>query len=133
MKADVHTEATMVGVLENFCAALEARDAEAVTRLFAPDQDIAIVTSEEALLRGPDELRAFLQAYVGGPTTYAWTWDRREVSAAGAAAWLVAEGTETAATEDDEEKHPYRMTLVCERRDDRWLLVQVHGSSPHPG
>ena len=133
MKTDAHTEAALAGVLESFCAAFEARDAEAVARLFAPDQDIVIVTSEEALLRGPDELRAFLQAYVGGSTTYAWTWDRREVSAAGAVAWLVAEGTETAATEDSEEKHPYRMTLVCERRDDRWLLVQIHGSSPHPG
>jgi hypothetical protein len=48
-------------------------------------------------------------------------------------AWLLAEGTETAATGHSEEKHPYRMTLVCERRDDRWILVQIHGSSPHGG
>ncbi|MET0729782.1 MAG: hypothetical protein ABWZ03_01195 [Solirubrobacterales bacterium] len=26
--------------------------------------------------------------------------------------------------------HPYRMTMVLEHRDDRWLLTQVHGSSP---
>ncbi len=133
MTTDAHTEDALVGALESFCSAFEARDPEAVTRLFAPDPDIVVVTSEEALLRGPDELRAFLRAYVRGPTTYSWTWDSREVSSAGAVAWLLAEGTETAATEDGEENHPYRMTLVCERRDDRWLLVQIHGSSPHPG
>jgi hypothetical protein len=32
-----------------------------------------------------------------------------------------------------EEKHPYRMSMVCEKREGRWLLVQVHGSSPHQG
>jgi len=132
-RPDAQTAAALVGVLESFCSAFKARDADAVIRLFAPDPNIVVVTSEEALLRGPDDLRAFLRAYVRGPTTYSWTWDRREVCTAGAVAWLVAEGTETAATEDGERKHPYRMTLVCERRDDRWLLMQIHGSSPHPG
>ena len=42
-------------------------------------------------------------------------------------------GTETATTEGREEKHPYRMSVVCEKRDGRWLLSQIHGSSPHHG
>lgn len=133
MKADAQTEAAMVGMLESFCSAFQARDAEAVMRLFAPDPDVVVVTSEQSLLRGPDELQAFLRAYVDGPATYSWIWDRREVSTADAVAWLMAEGTETAATQDGEQKHPYRMTIVCEKRDEQWLLVQVHGSSPQHG
>jgi uncharacterized protein (TIGR02246 family) len=133
MKADARTEAAMVGVLESFCSAFQARDAEAVMRLFAPDPDLVVVTSEEPLLRGPDQLQAFLRSYVLGPTTYSWTWDRLEVSTDDAVAWLLAEGTETAVTQGGEHKHPYRMTMVCEKRDKRWLLVQVHGSSPHDG
>ena len=101
--------------------------------LLAPDADVAIVTSEESLLRGGEQIRAFLERYVQGTTTYSWTWERRDVSAAGAVAWLLAEGTEIAATEDREEKHPYRMSMVCEKRDARWLLLQVHGSSPQHG
>jgi uncharacterized protein (TIGR02246 family) len=131
MKADAETEAAVTDVLERFCASFAARDAERVIELFAPDADIVAVTSEEALLRGPDELRAFLQRYVHGPTTYSWEWDRSDVSTAGRVAWLLAEGTETAATEAGETKHAYRMTIVCEKRGDRWLLAQVHGSSPH--
>ena len=133
MNADAHTEAAMVAMLDSFCSAFQARDAEAVMRLFAPDPDVVVVTSEESLLRGPDELQDFLRAYAQGPTAYSWVWDRLEVSTADAVAWLLAEGTETAATQDGEQKHRYRMTVVCEKRDEQWLLVQVHGSSPQHG
>jgi uncharacterized protein (TIGR02246 family) len=133
MNADAQTEAAMVGMLDSFCSAFQARDAEAVMPLFAPDPDVVVVTSEESILRGPDELQDFLRAYAQGPTTYSWIWDRLEVSTADAVAWLLAEGTETAATQDAEQKHPYRMTMVCEKRDEQWLLVQVHGSSPQHG
>jgi SnoaL-like domain len=43
------------------------------------------------------------------------------------------EGMESVAQGDREQKHPYRMSMVCEKRDGRWLLAQVHGSSPHHG
>ena len=121
----------MAGMLDSFCSAFQARDTEAVIRLFAPDPDVVVVTSEESLLRGPDELQAFLRAYVQGPTTYSWTWGRLGVSTADAVGWILAEGTETAATQAGEQKHPYRMTMVCEKRDEQWLLLQVHGSSPN--
>ena len=131
MKPDARMEAEVISVLERFCSALAERDAQAVMRLFAPDPDLAVVTSEDPLLRGPGELRAFLEQYVNGATTYSWQWDRHDVSAAGSLAWLLVEGTETAATGSAAEQHRYRMTMVLERRDERWLLMQVHGSSPH--
>ncbi len=131
MKPDAASERELIDVLERFCSAFAERDAGAVMRLFAPDPDVVVVTSEEPLLRGPHELRAFLEHYVTGPTTYSWRWDRHDVSAAGSAAWILAEGTETAATGSAAEQHRYRMTMVLERRDQRWLLMQVHGSSPH--
>jgi uncharacterized protein (TIGR02246 family) len=133
LKADAQTEAAALALLERFCSGFAARDAEALIDLFAPEDDVVAVSSEEALLRGPDELRAFFQRYARRATTYSWTWDRHDVSAAGDVAWLLAEGTEKAAMEGREEHHPYRMTMVCERRRGRWLLLQVHGSSPHHG
>ncbi len=121
-------------MLERFCSGFAARDVDAIIQLFAPDADIVMVTSEEPLLRGPEEVRAFLHRYAQGSTTYSWTWDRRDVSAAGAVGWLLAEGVETAAAaEGGDEKHPYRMSMVCEKRNGRWFLVQVHGSSPQQG
>jgi uncharacterized protein (TIGR02246 family) len=123
-------QADLTEVLDRFCSAFARRDPEAVLRLCAPDLDLVVVTSEESMLRGPAELRRFLDRYVEGPTTYSWEWDRHDVSIAGSVAWLLAEGTETAASEDGVAHHPYRMTMVLERREDRWLVRQVHGSSP---
>ena len=128
---DAALEVEVVGALERFCSGFADRDAEAVMRLFGPDPDLVVVTSEDWLLRGPLELKRFLDRYVEGATTYSWKWDRHQVSGAGSVAWLVAEGMETAVTDGREEQHPYRMTMVLERREGRWVLMQVHGSSPH--
>jgi uncharacterized protein (TIGR02246 family) len=133
VKADASTEAALRTIHERFCSGFAARNADAVMQLFAPDADVVMITSEESLLRGPEQIAAFLRRYVGGTTTYSWSWDRRDVSAAGAVGWLLAEGTETATAGGCRDKHPYRMSMVCEKRDGRWLLIQVHGSSPHHG
>ena len=129
MKPDVATEAELIDILDRFCSGFAERDPEAVIRLRGPDPDLVVVTSEEPLLPGLVEVRRFLDRYVEGPTTYSWHGDRYDVSIAGAVAWLLAEGTETAASEGLE-GHPYRMTMVLERREDCWLLTHVHGSSP---
>jgi len=131
LKPDAQTESELIEILESFCSAFAHRDADVVMRLFAPDADLVVVTSEEPLLRGPDELRSFVERYIKGPTTYSWEWNRCDVSVAGSVAWLLAEGTETAATGDSRQEHPYRMTMVSERREGHWLLMHVHGSSPH--
>ena len=133
MKAAAQTESALLELLERFCSRFAAQDADGVMQLLAPDADIVVVTSADTILHGPDELRAFLEHYAQGTTRYSWAWDSRAVSAAGAVGWLLAEGTETAASDEGEEHHPYRMSLVCEKRDGRWLLVQGHGSSPQHG
>ncbi len=120
----------MIEVLDTFCSGFARRDPEVVLRVCAPDLDLVVVTSEDPLLRGPAELRRFLDRYVEGETTYSWEWDRHDVAAAGSVAWLLAEGTETATSADHLERHPYRMTMVLERHSNHWLLRQVHGSSP---
>jgi len=92
VKADVETEAALLEILERFCSTFSARDAEGVMQIFAPDVNIVMVTSEESLLRGPEEVGAFLHCYARRTTTYSWTWDHRDVSAAGAVGWLLPEG-----------------------------------------
>ncbi|MBD0348349.1 MAG: nuclear transport factor 2 family protein [Thermoleophilia bacterium] len=133
MEADAATEAALLAVHDAFCSGFAERDPDRVGRWFPPDGDVVMVTSEDALLRGTAEIRAFLERYARGRTTYSWSWERRDASAAGTVAWLLAQGVETAASELGHQSHPYRMTLVCERRDGRWWLLQVHGSSPHQG
>lgn len=125
-------ESEAIDTLEQFCSGFATRDAEAVMRLVAPGADLVVVTSEETLLRGTQELRQFLDRYVEGSTTYSWEWHRHDVSVAGPVAWLLAEGIEVVRrVGDDVERHSYRMTMVLERGALSWLVRQVHGSSPH--
>lgn len=125
------TEHEALDALEEFCSGFATRDAEAIMRLVSPGADLAVVTSEDSLLRGTQELRQFLNAYVEGSTTYSWEWHRRDASVAGPLAWLLAEGVEVVARPGSVERHPYRMTMVLEQIGHRWLVRQVHGSSPH--
>jgi ketosteroid isomerase-like protein len=121
----------VIAVLERFCAAFADRDADALMRLVGPAADLVVITSEESLLRGPQEFEAFLRRYEEGPPTYSWDWDRYDVSIAGPTAWILAEGTETEASGNHIDRHPYRMTMVLERDEDDWRVRQAHGSSPH--
>ena len=125
------TKTAMTAVLEEFCSAFERRDTEAVMRLVGPDPALIVVTSEEAILRGPGELKAFLRRYEQGATTYSWTWERYDAGTSGRVGWLLAQGWETAATADHAKRHAYRMTMAFERRGEQWIPVLIHGSSPN--
>ena len=124
-------EAQVIRVLGEFCRGFADRDPASVLGVCALDPGLAVVTSESALLRGPEEFRSFLARYVAGPATYSWYWERHDVSSSGEVAWLLAVGTETASAARAVDRHPYRMTMVLARRADAWLIQQVHGSSPH--
>jgi ketosteroid isomerase-like protein len=121
----------VIRMLDAFCEAFARRDVDALRRLFLPREDVIVVTSEDAVLHDRSELEAFLGRYGDGPTTYSWKWKRSTVAIAGEVAWLLAEGVETAAHETRQVRTPYRMTMLCKRHDRRWLIAQVHGSSPH--
>jgi hypothetical protein len=121
----------MVGLLDRFCGGFAAGDAATVTAACDMNPDLIVVTSEQLVLRGGEELAAFLRDYERGPTRYAWAWDRHDVCGYADVGWLLATGTETATTGAMTSSNPYRMTMVATRRSGDWSLVQVHGSSPH--
>ena len=125
------SESELLALHDRFCQGFANRVPDSVLEAVTDSAKLAVVTSEEALLRGTDELRAFLERYAAGPTTYSWTWDRRDTATFETWGCVLAVGTERASTEEGEESTPYRMTLVAERLTDRWAIVQVHGSSPH--
>ena len=69
---DERTQSEVIAVLDRMCSGFADRDADAVMSVFGsePDPNLVVVTSEQWLLRGPRELRAFLDGYAQGETTY---------------------------------------------------------------
>ncbi len=124
-------EAELLDLHDRFCEGFAARVSDLVLDTVTGAPELVVVTSEEPVLRGTDELRGFLTRYVAGPTTYSWSWDRRDTAIFKTWGCLFAIGTERASSAEGEESTPYRMTLVAERQTERWSIVQVHGSSPH--
>jgi ketosteroid isomerase-like protein len=111
VKPDAATETELLEVLERFCSAFADRDAEALMRLFVPDPDVVVITSEEPFTRGS-----------GSATT------SRQLGRSHGSSPRAPRPPRARA---DSQQHPYRMTMVLEHHENHWLLRQVHGSSPH--
>ena len=117
-------------LLDRLTAAVGDRDGAVALELFADDADTSLVTSEEFVARGREWVVRLFELYAEGDTTFSWQWDRREVAESGDVGWILATGVETMVGADHGHELPYRLTLVCERRDGRWLIRHFHGSSP---
>jgi len=124
MYANARVEAEVLSTVDGFNDAISRKDVDATLSLFAPDPDVFLMGSEaDEVATGPDEIRRHLQRIFARPVTYRWDWKSRKVSAAASVAWVAADASVTGA-------HPYRITVVLEKRDGRWLLMQFHGSEP---
>ncbi len=131
MRADARTEQEILAVFDRFNEVVPARDLPATMALFAQEADVLLLASEagEVATGRGDLLRFFTRIY-SRPVRYSWEWKRRTISSAGAIAWVFAEGEILVRGVEGVKRGPYRLTGVLEKRDGRWLLVQVHGSEP---
>ena len=134
MKADAQTEAAVLAVLDAFNTAVATGARDAVLDLFTPDPDVFLLASEAGERAiGRAELERFFSRAFARPVAFSWTWDAGIVSAAGPVAWVALDATVHMTSERGTQRAPYRITAVLERRGDRWLLAQYHGSEPAPG
>lgn len=96
---------------------------------FSEDADVALFGSEliDTSL-GVDAIREHLSEIYARPYRVLFDLQPSKVSAYGKVAWVTAEGTLRLSTED--ERRPYRLTAVMERRGGRWLWQLFSGSEP---
>jgi ketosteroid isomerase-like protein len=129
MEANDEVAAAVLGVLDAWAAAAAQGDGAAQRPFFADDADVMLIGSADwELSRGPAELDGFFATANGVPS---WsTWRERHVSHTGDVAWAFADGEFTWEFEGRRNTIPYRMTVILERRGDRWVIVHYHGSEP---
>ena len=96
---------------------------------FTEDADVALYGSEASdTSLGAAAIREHMAEIYVRPYRVLFDLQPGKVSAHGAVAWLTAEGT--LRLSDNDEKHPYRLSAVMERRGDRWLWQRFEGSEP---
>jgi ketosteroid isomerase-like protein len=131
MNADQKTQAEVTQTLKGMFEAYKKKDLSGVLSYWATDPDLVAIGS------GEDEKAVGVGKYVEGLLR---DWAQAEVtaigvknfvvSAAGVVAWFVADVTFTYKAEGKEAALPGRMTGVMEKRNGKWLWVQMHYSTP---
>jgi hypothetical protein len=118
-------------VLDRMNALMAAGDFDGQRAQFADDAHVAMI--------GSADFEVFLDA--GGVDTYFalarehevkafWTWKHRRVWGSGDVAWVYADSDFTFTVDGIEQTLLYRLTMICQRRDDEWRIVLFHGSEP---
>ena len=131
MKADSVTEKAVNAVLDKFAESYARRDLKSAMSLIAPDADVIIYGT------GADEKRIGQEAI---KTQFERDWAQIEdpgleynwisISAAGNVAWVAIDAVLKAKVDGQNLKFQSRITMVLEKRGDRWLIVQGHFSFP---
>lgn len=127
LKADSRTEGELLSILRRFSEAFESHDEQGILELFASDPDLVFLGSSEGPVVGPLRLRALLER-IFLHSSASWDFKVCSVSMAGSAAWLTADAWMRANVRGVEINRPYRITAVFEKRRDKWLMMQYHGS-----
>lgn len=120
------------GVLKTFNALLDhianGRLDETMV-CFTEDADVALFGSEATdRAVGPRAIRTHMAEIYARPYRILFDLDPGKVSSNGNVAWLTAEGTVKLSTDDD--RHPYRLSAVMEKRGGEWLWQRFDGSEP---
>lgn len=131
MRADGQTEAEVLSVLERFKNAVAGRDLPGVLGLFAEDADVFLMGSESGeTALGPFQLKLFFKPVFARPYVFIFEWKSYSISNAGPVAWASIDALVHMKGEGHDATGPYRITVVLEKRKNRWLLMQYHGSEP---
>jgi len=134
MRADPETEAAVVNVVKKGFEAFTKKDLDAVLAFFAPDPDVIVIgTGRDEKGIGPAEIRKILGRAIGQFEEASFEFGWHSVSVAGSVVTLAADVTLYVKTSDRQLTEQIRLTIVLERRGDRWLVIQWHDSLPAAG
>ncbi|HEX2711852.1 MAG TPA: nuclear transport factor 2 family protein [Candidatus Acidoferrales bacterium] len=131
VKPDAKTEADVLAMLDEFNGAFARKDEQRIMALFATDPDIVFIGLEaDETAIGPNALEILLKEIFSRRESYSWEWKRRSVSAVESVAWVTVDAVVRAKGGERDLALPYRLTGVLEKRGDRWVWMQYHGSEP---
>ncbi len=134
MKADAKTEAEVRAVLSRVTESYKKQDLKGLLANFAPDSDVVMYgTGADEKRIGLAEIQVQAERDWDQAEAIAMVFDWVSVSAAGSVAWAACDGAFQIRAGGQEFRLPARLTVVLEKRDGRWLIVQGHFSTPAAG
>lgn len=129
MTADKQTEAAVVAVFRKFFEAYTADDLDTAMGTLVQDPDVVFLgTGQDERRVGPSEARAQMQRDLSQVEELRFKDEWHQVSALGDVAWMVADGALSWTAGGTQESAPSRISVVFVKRNDRWLIAQLHFS-----
>jgi ketosteroid isomerase-like protein len=131
MKADKKTENEVLTAIRRFTETYTRRDVDATLKLLAPDPDLLIIgTGADEKITGIEQVRVQIQRDYKQSGNLSIELGPVAVSSAGPVAWAFADSTWRVKLGGQDMLYYWRWTLVLEKRQGEWLIVQSHLSAP---
>lgn len=134
MKAPSPIASEVEAVISKMTDAYASRDIAGLMACFAPDDDIVLYgTGADEKRVGPRAIRAQAERDWAQTENAAMTFRSQTISAAGNVAWASMDGSFDVRADGEDISMPARVSVVLEKRGDRWLIVHAHFSLPAAG
>lgn len=134
MKADIKTESEIMEVLNRSLECYKTKGADKMAGLFAPDPDVMCFgTGADEKRVGLKDIRMQFERDFSQCDTILCELGWHMISSAGTVAWVAADYSVHATIKGQKEEMTMRVSIVLERRGQKWLIMHMHGSAPMAG
>ncbi len=129
MKADGKTQSEVTAALVGLFEAYNKRDLKGMLAFAAPDADVLVIGSgQDERSIGAGDFGKSSQRDWGQSEAASVNFKDPAVSMAGSVSWLAADAKFQFTMGGKESILPGRLTAVLEKRNGKWLLMQMHFS-----
>ncbi len=131
MKADKTTEKEVIEVINRFVETYTHHDIEGTLALLAPDPDILLIgTGRDEKILGIEQARTQIKRDYEQGGDFLIKLGTTTVSSAGPVAWIAADSQWQVKIGGRKIDYYWRWTMVLEKRQNKWLIMQSHLSAP---
>ena len=131
MKANKETEGEIRAIIQKLTVAYGRRNIEEFLDCFASDDDLVLYgTGADEKRIGMEQIRAQVERDWAQTESISMSFGWISISAAGSVAWAAIDGAFDFRVDGQDGTLPARVSFVFERREDNWLIVHSHFSTP---
>lgn len=132
MEASEDTIQAVHEILKNIAQAYYDKDLDGMMQLYTQDPDlVAIGAGRDEWIKGPKDLRDGYKRDMEQANEIKADFEDITISSSGNVAWTSARMAMNVQVEGQEVTMFGRLSLVLEKRDDKWLIAHLHFSMPN--
>ena len=133
MKADDATEKEVTAIIYEFAKFLSERDLEGIESLIVPDSDIIVIgAGMDEKRTGFNEIKTQFESFWAQFEDIYIVFKLISISTSGAVAWVTVDALYELKIEERNLVCSCYVTMILEKRGEKWLFVHVHHSVPVP-